>query len=118
MLLSLGRAFRKKARKGGATAFHAAHERESHVGSDEQRGHEILAEAGPHAAIALVRCEDGEVAQVAERARSVEAIAGMARCRSSSLAWTLAASTTGFAPRSISRPARPASTLARVARRD
>src|SRR5438093_10664 len=43
-------------------------ERESHVGSDEQRGHEILAEAGPHAAIALVRCKDGEMAQVAERA--------------------------------------------------
>jgi len=121
MLLSLGRGFRKEARKGGATAFvvsgnkdgslrltesrvleagdltavlmhlsvswmvgfwgtlstlkgikagaHAAHRRESHVGSDEQRAHEIIAEAGPSAAIALVRCKDPEMGQtVAARA--------------------------------------------------
>ncbi len=121
MLMSLGRGFRKKARKGGATAFvasgnkdgslkltesrvleagdltatllhisvswmvgfwgtlstlkgvkagaHAAHKRESHVGSDEQRAHEIIAEAGPNAAIALVRCKDAEMGQaVATRA--------------------------------------------------
>jgi hypothetical protein len=121
MLLSLGRGFRKKARKGGATALvvsgnkdgslkltesraleagdltatllrisvswmvgfwgtlstlkgvkagaHAAHKRESHVGSDEHRAHEIIAEAGPHAAIALVRCEDAQMRQaVAARA--------------------------------------------------
>jgi hypothetical protein len=116
MLLSLGRGFRKKAGKGGASAFvvsgnkdgslkltesrvleagylthtllrvsvswmvgfwgtlstlkgvkagvHAAHKRESHVGSDEQRAHEIIAEAGPQAAIALVRCKDPEMGQV------------------------------------------------------
>ncbi|MGO9487936.1 MAG: hypothetical protein ACLQBB_02770 [Solirubrobacteraceae bacterium] len=115
MLLSLGREFRKKARKGGATAFvvsenkdgslkltesrvleagdltaalmhisvslmvglrgalsaaremkagaHAVRERESHVGADERHGHEILAEAGPNAAIALVRCKDPEMGQ-------------------------------------------------------
>ncbi len=121
MLLSLGRGFRKKARKGGATAFvvsgnkdgslrltesrileasdltatllrisvswmvgfwgtistlkgvkagaQAAHKRESHVGSDEQRAHEIMAEAGPNAAITLVRCKDPEMGQaVAARA--------------------------------------------------
>jgi hypothetical protein len=121
MLLSLGRGFRKKARKGGATAFvvsgnedgslkltqsraleagdlthtllhlsvswmvgfwgalstlkgakaaaHAAHKKESHVGSDEQRAHEIIAEAGPTGAIALVRCKDAEMGQaVAARA--------------------------------------------------
>ncbi|HME04045.1 MAG TPA: hypothetical protein VKG38_13565 [Solirubrobacteraceae bacterium] len=121
MLLSLGRGFRKKARKGGATAFvvsgnkdgslkltesrvleagdltatlmrvsvswmvgfwgtistlkgvkagaHAAHKRESHVGSDEQPAHEIIAEAGPNAAIAPVRCKDAEMGQtVAARA--------------------------------------------------
>jgi hypothetical protein len=121
MLLSLGRGFRNKARKGGATAFvvsgnkdgslkltesraleasglthtllhlsvswtvgflgifstlkgvkiwaHGAHKRESHVGSDEQRAHEIIAEAGPQAAIALVRCKDAEMGQaVADRA--------------------------------------------------
>ena len=121
MLMSLGRGFRKKARKGGATACvvsgnedgslkltesrvleagylthtllhlsvswmvgfwgmlstlkgvkagaHAAAKRESHVGSDEQRAHEIIAEAGPQAAIALVRCKDAEMSQsVAARA--------------------------------------------------
>jgi hypothetical protein len=121
MLMSLGRGFRKKARKGGASAFvvsgnkdgtlkltesrvleagdltgalmhisvswmvgfwgtlsalkeiktgaHAAHKRESHVGSDEQRAHEIIAEVGPKAAIALVRCKDPEMGQaVADRA--------------------------------------------------
>jgi hypothetical protein len=121
MLMSLGRRFRRKARKGSATAFvvsensdgslrltesrvveageltamllhisvswmvgflgmlstlkgvkaglHAGHKHESHVGSDEQRAHEILAEAGPQAAIALVRCKDPEMSQaVAARA--------------------------------------------------
>jgi hypothetical protein len=121
MLLSLGRGFRKKARKGGATAFvvsgnkdgslkltesraleasdltatmlhlsvswmvgflgtrstlkgakataRAAHKRGSHVGSDEQRAHAIIAEAGPQAAVALVRCKDAEMGQaVAVRA--------------------------------------------------
>ncbi len=121
MLLSLGRGFRKKARKGGATVFvvsgnkdgslkltesrvleagdltatmlrisaswmvglwgtlstlkgakagaHAVHKRESHVGSDEQQAHEIIAEAGPNAAIALVRCKDADMGQaVAARA--------------------------------------------------
>jgi hypothetical protein len=118
---SLGRAFRKKARKGDTTAFvisgnkdgslritesrvleagdfsasviritasitigfmgiystlkglrggvRAARKRQRHVGSDEERAHEILAEAGPHAALALIRCEDDEVRQeVAARA--------------------------------------------------
>jgi len=121
MLLSLGRGFRKKARKGGTTAFvvsenkdgslkltesrvleagdltaalmrisvslmvglwgtlsalkemkvgaHAVRKRESHVGAEERHGHEILAEAGPNAAIALVRCKDTDVGQaVAARA--------------------------------------------------
>jgi hypothetical protein len=115
MLASLGRGFRKKARKGGTTALvargnpdgslkltesrvlsasdlvstvirlslswtvgfmglfsalkgakgqaHAAHVREGHAGSQEHRAHEILAEAGPHAAIALVRCKDQETRQ-------------------------------------------------------
>jgi hypothetical protein len=126
MLLSLGRGFRRKAHRGGATAFvvsgnkdgslkltesrvleaneltvmllhlsvswmvgllgvvstlkgakataHAAHEKESHVGSDEQRAHEIIAEAGPTGAIALVCCKDAEMgqaigAQAADRGR-------------------------------------------------
>jgi hypothetical protein len=116
MLASLGRGFRRKARKGGTTAVvargnpdgslkvtesqvltasdfaatlirlslswtvgflgliptlkgaksqaHAAHVRKGHVGSDDHQAHKILAEAGPHAAIALVRCEDGETRQM------------------------------------------------------
>jgi hypothetical protein len=121
MLLSLGRGFRKKARKGGVSAFvvsgnkdgslkltesraleagdlaatllrlsvswmvgfwgtlstlkgakaaaHAAHKKESHVGSDEERAHEIIAEAGPKAAIVLIRCKEAEMGQaVAARA--------------------------------------------------
>jgi hypothetical protein len=120
-LLSLGRGFRKKAQKGGATAFvvsankdgslkltesraieasyltatllhlsvswmvgfwgtlstlkgvkagaRAAHKHESHVGSDDQRAHAIIAEAGPNAAIVLVRCKEAETGQaVAARA--------------------------------------------------
>ena len=55
--------------KGIRTGAHAAHKRESHVGSEEQRAHEIIAEAGPNAAIALVRCKDTEMGQaVAARA--------------------------------------------------
>jgi hypothetical protein len=116
MLASLGREFRRKARKGGTTAVvvrgnpdgslkvtesrvlsasdftsilirvslswtigfmgllsilkgarkeaHAAHVRKGHAGSEEHRAHEILAEAGPHAALALVRCEDVETRQM------------------------------------------------------
>jgi hypothetical protein len=116
MLASLGRGFRKKARKGGATGVvvrgnpdgslkltqsrvltasdftstlirvslswtvgfmglfstlkgaksqaHAAHVREGHVGSDEHQAHKMLAEVGPHAAIALVRCKDQETRQM------------------------------------------------------
>jgi hypothetical protein len=116
MLASLGRGFRKKARKGGATAVvvrgnpdgslkvtesrvlsasdlvatlirvslswtigfmglfstlkgakeeaRAVHVREGHAGSDEHRAHEMLGDAGPHAAIALVRCKDQETRQL------------------------------------------------------
>lgn len=116
MLASLGRGFRKKARKGGATAVvvrrnpdgslkvtesrvlsasdlaatvlrvclawvvgflgllstlkgarsqaRAVRARKGHVGSGEQRAHEILAEAGPHAAVVLVRCRDRQTRQM------------------------------------------------------
>jgi hypothetical protein len=121
MLWSLGRDFRKKARKGHAGAFvvsgendgslkvtesrvlgasdfmaavirislslamgflaifstakgalggvRAVRKHHGHVGSEEQRAHEILAEAGPNAALALIRCSDDEMRQtVAARA--------------------------------------------------
>jgi hypothetical protein len=50
--------------KGAKEGAHAVHVRKGHVGSDEHRAHEILAGAGPHAAIALVRCKDQETRQM------------------------------------------------------
>jgi hypothetical protein len=116
MLASLGRGFRKKARKGGTTAVvvrgnpdgslkvtesrvlsggdfiytvariflslaiglmgvlatfkgakeevHAARVRKGHAGSDEHQVHQVLAEAGSHAAVALVRCGDQQTRQM------------------------------------------------------
>lgn len=46
--------------KGAKGGLHAAHAREGHVGADEHRAHQILTDAGPHAAIALVRGKDPE----------------------------------------------------------
>jgi hypothetical protein len=55
--------------KGAKRTARAAHELGSHVGSDEQRAHEILAQAGSKAAIALVRSNDpGTRKMVAARA--------------------------------------------------
>ena len=50
--------------KGAKSGVHAAHVREGHAGSDEHQAHKILAEAGPHAALALVRCKDQETRQM------------------------------------------------------
>jgi hypothetical protein len=60
--------------KGVKATAHAAHKKESHVGSDERRAHEIIAEAGASGAIALVRCDEADVgqavaAQAADRSR-------------------------------------------------
>jgi hypothetical protein len=46
--------------KGAKATAHAAHKHQPHVGSNEERAHEILAQAGPGAAILLVRCKDPE----------------------------------------------------------
>jgi hypothetical protein len=55
--------------KGGAGYAHAVRMREGHVGSDEQPAHAILAEAGPHAGAALIRCKDQAIAEkVTDRA--------------------------------------------------
>ena len=61
--------------KGAKSVTNAAHRRASHVGSDAQRAQAILAEVGPRAAIALLRCKDPEireaaVARAADRASS------------------------------------------------
>ena len=50
--------------KGAKTEVHTARTRHGHVGSDEHQAHRILAEAGPHAAITLVRCKDQETRQM------------------------------------------------------
>ena len=50
--------------KGAKEEAHAARGRKGHVGSDEHQAHEILAEAGPHAALAIVRCEDQQTRQM------------------------------------------------------
>ena len=125
LLASLGRGFRKKARKGGTTAVvvrgnpdgslkvtesrvltasgfvstlmhlslswmvgfmglfstlkgarggvHAVHVRQGHAGSDEHQAHKMLAEAGPHAALALVRCKDQETRQMVATAAADKA---------------------------------------------
>ena len=49
--------------KGGKDAARAGRVQERHIGSDEQHAHEILAQAGPKAAIALIRCNDRETQQ-------------------------------------------------------
>jgi hypothetical protein len=51
--------------KGAKTMTHAAHRRASHVGSDAQRAQAILAQVGPRAAIALLRCKDPEIREAA-----------------------------------------------------
>ncbi|MEV4613149.1 hypothetical protein AB0K43_11180 [Kitasatospora sp. NPDC049258] len=60
--------------KGAEVGAHAAEVRKGHVRSDAQHAHRILAEAGPQAAITLVRCKDADTRQMvaaaaAERAK-------------------------------------------------
>jgi hypothetical protein len=50
--------------KGTRSEARAAHARKGHAGSDEHRAHQILADAGPHAAIVLVRCKDPDTRQM------------------------------------------------------
>ena len=49
--------------KGGKSVARAGRIRDGHVGSEEDAAHRILAEAGPHSAIVLVRCKDREMWQ-------------------------------------------------------
>jgi hypothetical protein len=50
--------------KGARSGVRAAEVRGGHVGSEEHRAHEILAEAGPHGAVVLVRCKDQQTRQM------------------------------------------------------
>lgn len=52
--------------KGAKATVHVARKHESHVGSDEQHAHAILAQAGPGAVIALVRCKDQETRKMVD----------------------------------------------------
>src|SRR6478672_4001542 len=55
--------------QGAKGAAGVGHQRESHVGSDEQAAHALLAQVGPHAALVLVQCDDQEMRQaIAARA--------------------------------------------------
>jgi hypothetical protein len=51
--------------KGAKTMTHAGHRRASHVGSDAERAQAILAQVGPRAAIALLRCKDPQIREAA-----------------------------------------------------
>jgi hypothetical protein len=46
--------------KGAKATARAAHKHQSHVGSDEQHAHAILAQAGPNATLSLIHCKDPE----------------------------------------------------------
>jgi hypothetical protein len=50
--------------KGAKRTAHAVHEHGSHVGSDEQQAHAIIAQAGPGAAITLVHCKNREMGRM------------------------------------------------------
>ena len=58
--------------RGTKGAARQVRDHKSHVGSDEQRVHEVLAHVGPDAALVLVRCDDQEtrLAVVARAAAS------------------------------------------------
>jgi hypothetical protein len=59
--------------RGGRSGAHAVAERKGHVGSEEHRAHEILADAGPHAAVVLVRCKDQQTRQMVAAAAAKNA---------------------------------------------
>jgi hypothetical protein len=54
----------RSAFKGAKAEMHAVGERQSHTGMSAERAHELIAEAGPHGALALVRCKDEETRQI------------------------------------------------------
>jgi hypothetical protein len=74
-------------------------ERGSHVGADEQQAHEILARAGPHAALVLVACDDHETRQATvAKAADQASQSWTAHARNFSPTSIRALSTIGFAP--------------------
>ena len=59
--------------KGARSGVRAVEVRGGHVGSEEHRAHEILAGAGPHAALVLVRCKDPQTRQMVAAAAADKA---------------------------------------------
>ncbi len=59
----MGFAGMRSSLKGARAGVHAAKVRSGHVGPEERRGHQILAEAGPDAALVLVRSSDPDMAR-------------------------------------------------------
>ena len=59
--------------KGATSGTRAVKVRGGHVGSEEHRAHEILAGAGPNAALLLVRCKDPETHQMVAAAAADKA---------------------------------------------
>ena len=47
--------------RGSRDGVPAARKRHGHVGSDDERAHELLADVGQDAALALIRCKDDEL---------------------------------------------------------
>ncbi len=95
--------------RGGRSGVRAVGERKGHVGSEEHRAHEILADAGPHAAGVLVRCKDQQTRQiVVVAAAAMRKPAGMARSQSFLPAMIPVPLTTGCVRLSASPPARRA----------
>jgi hypothetical protein len=60
--------------KGARGGVRTAEAHKGHTGSDEHRAHEILAAACPHAALALVRCNDPETRRAVAAAAADSAI--------------------------------------------
>jgi hypothetical protein len=58
--------------KGARRGAGAAKEHKGHVGSEEHQAHEILADAGPHAAVVLVRCKDQQTRQMVAAAAAAD----------------------------------------------
>ena len=51
--------------RGTRGGVRAARKHHGHVGSDDERAHELLADVGPDAALVLIRCKDDEIRQMA-----------------------------------------------------
>ena len=61
--------------KGSRGGVRETRKRQSHAGTDDPRAHKLLAEAGPHAAVALFRCDNDELRQMVAKQANEQATA-------------------------------------------